>query len=88
MSGVHHPSNLVNAESFNSYIDFGTENLLLGFMDKTKGPKCTTKRAIKTISCYKSNCSLICNAILNQFMLGEIFVSPKLAELPTCICPF
>ncbi len=21
-------------------------------------------------------------------MLGEIFVSPKLAELPTCICPF
>ncbi len=77
MSGVHHPSNLVNAESFNSYIDFGTENLLLGFMDKTKGPKCTTKRAIKTISCYKSNCSL--------FMLGEIFISPKLAKLQICI---
>jgi hypothetical protein len=43
VSGVRRPSNLVNAECFNSYVDFGSEKLVLAFMDKTEGHKCTTK---------------------------------------------
>jgi hypothetical protein len=59
-------------------------------MDKTEGHKMHQERAISSPKndFMQSNCSLIRNAILNQFMLGEIFVSPKLAELLTCICPF
>ena len=37
MSGVSRPSNLVNAECFNSYVDFDSEKLTLAFMDKTEG---------------------------------------------------
>ena len=54
MSGVCRPSNLVDAECFffNSYVDFGSENLVLAFMDKTEGRKwafiwCFTQRIIK-----------------------------------------
>jgi hypothetical protein len=37
----------VNGEFFfNSYVNVGTENLALAFMDKTKGKKNTGKRAI------------------------------------------
>ena len=81
MSSVSGPSNLVNTECFNSYVDFGSEKLVLAFMDKTKGPNAPQKShkfTKKTISCQKLNRSSIRNAILNQFMLGEIFVQVSL----------
>jgi hypothetical protein len=74
------------------YVNFGNENLIaLAFVDKTQGSKSHQKEPYvhqNTISGHTSNYSLIGEAILNQFMLGEIFLSPKLVELQICTCSF
>jgi hypothetical protein len=46
MSDVCHSKNLVNGEFLNSYVDLGTENLALDFMDRTNCQKVHLKIAM------------------------------------------
>ncbi len=82
MSAVHQ---ILSMRSFfNSCVRFGTGKSCTRLNWQDQGSQMHHKRAIssqKKISCHKSDCSLICNAILNQFMFGEIFQPPKLAKL-------
>ena len=74
MSAVHQILSMQSV--FNSYVDFVTEKSRACLYGQDRGSQMNHKRAIryihkKKISCQRSNCSLIRNAILDQLCLKK-----------------